>query len=228
MENQLCIELKWYNVWGTMIEYEKKLDHFFMESQSFEGGKVYALAGEYGLGNEGLAYLLSGNGKVCSDRFDYKILQNGKSVSFKELQKISCNIEVTRTKLKNKPVRKTIEKSLKSGATHYCYHEIQEMFGLTKGREMRKFWQLSGERWRASIANGYCAGKQLYFAPYETNVHYDSVLKQGFSKCLDILRESNAIVLLPVASDSIMFEYVDEVIMVDAFRNIQKKQKRET
>lgn len=186
-------------------------DCWYYADLTFESGKIYGIISEYGLGCMYLAYLLGG-------RVDFGNLQiyfNKKKIKKEDLSLISWNLEPSREKYRNKEVKKSIEKMLQKGKCEDSFEKIAEKFILTEPRYSRKLFQLSGERWRASAALGYAAGKQIFYAPYETSQFYYSMSQTGLIKVLRNLTDSGAIVLLPACSDVVLKHIVDECVYLN-------------
>lgn len=175
---------------------------------SFESGKMYGIISEYGEGCMYLSYLLGGR----VDFGDLQIYFNEKKVTRKDLFRMGWNLEPNRGKYKNKAVKKSIEEMIQKGKCEDSFEKIREKFILTEQRWNRKFFQLSGERWRASAALGYAAGKKIFYAPYKTSGFYNQLSGAGLIKVLRNLTESGALVLLPAGSDIFLKHIVDECV----------------
>lgn len=158
-----------------------------------------------------LSYLLGG--KV--DFGDLQIYYNDKKIEKEYLSLISWNLEPSHEKYRNKAVKKSIEKMIQKSNCEDSFEEIAEKFILTKPRYNRKLFQLSGERWRASAALGYAAGKHIFYAPYETSQFYYQMSRQGLIKILRNLTDSGSMVLLPASSDVFLKHIVDECVYLD-------------
>lgn len=178
---------------------------------SFESGKIYGIISEYRQGCMYLSYLLGG--KV--DFGDLQIYYNDKKIEKEYLSLISWNLEPSHEKYRNKAVKKSIEKMIQKSNCEDSFEEIAEKFILTKPRYNRKLFQLSGERWRASAALGYAAGKHIFYAPYETSQFYYQMSRQGLIKILRNLTDSGSMVLLPASSDVFLKHIVDECVYLD-------------
>ena len=178
---------------------------------SFESGKIYGIISEYRQGCMYLSYLLGG--KV--DFGDLQIYYNDKKIEKEYLSLISWNLEPSHEKYRNKAVKKSIEKMIQKSYCEDSFEEIAEKFILTKPRYNRKLFQLSGERWRASAALGYAAGKHIFYAPYETSQFYYQMSRQGLIKILRNLTDSGSMVLLPASSDVFLKHIVDECVYLD-------------
>ncbi len=186
-------------------------DTWYYSDLTFEGGKIYALVSEYGQGCMYLSYLLGGK----ADFNQLKIFLNDTECSQADLQKISHNLEPSGEPYGKYPVRKAIEKALKSSQRTETFPELAEKFLLTPERFDRKFRYLSGERWRASAAYGYAMEKKIFYAPYETSNFYYRMCQSSLLKPLRELTSAGALVLLPVGSDEFLKHIADEVIYLN-------------
>ncbi len=175
---------------------------------SFESGKIYGIISEYGEGCMYLSYLLGGR----VDFGDLQIYFNEKKVTRKDLFRMGWNLEPIREKYKNKAIKKSIEEMIQKGKCEDSFEKISEKFILTEERWNRKLFQLSGERWRASAALGYAAGKKIFYAPYNSSEFYNSLSRGVLIKALRTLTESGALVLLPAGSDIFLKHIVDECV----------------
>lgn len=185
---------------------------------SFESGKIYGIISEYGQGCMYLSYLLGGR----VDFGDLQIYCNDKKITKEYLSSISWNIEPSYEKCRTKTVKKSIEKMLRKGNCADSFAEIAKKFILTEPRYDRKLFQLSGERWRASAALGYAAGKQIFYAPYETSQFYYQMAQQELIKVLRNLTDAGAMVLLPAGSDVFLKHMVDECIYLNREYDLER------
>lgn len=178
---------------------------------SFESGKIYGIISEYMEGCMYLSYLLGGR----VDFGDLQIYLNDKKIRKEDLSLISWNLEPSHEKYRNDIVKKSIVKMLQKGKCGDSFEEIAKKFVLTEPRYDRKLFQLSGERWRASAALGYAAGKQIFYAPYNASQFYYQMTQQGLMKVLRNLTDSGSMVLLPAGSDAFLKYIVDECVYLN-------------
>ncbi|MCI8332147.1 MAG: hypothetical protein HFE78_04925 [Clostridiales bacterium] len=191
-------------------------DYWRYSDLSFESGKAYGIISEYQQGCMYLSYLMGG--KIDFDNLQIYI--DEEKITKEILYSMSWNLEPLHEKFKNKTVKKSIEKMLKESICEDSFDNIAEKFILTEPRYDRRFSQLSGERWRASAALGYAAGKKIFYAPYESSEFYYHMSHQGFVKVLRNLTNSGAMVFLPAGSDIFIKHIVDECIYISREYNI--------
>lgn len=194
-----------------LMNREKVFDVFMHKDIHFDSGKTYGLIGEYMQGNIFVSYLLGGQVRHQG----LILLKNGKCITKDELNNISWCTEPIGTKNENLIVGKAIKKALKQEFVKDSFDEIKELFMLTEDRLGNRLKCLSGERWRASMAIGYCLGKKIFYAPYETSMFYKNVF--GLKQCFQKLKVEECIIILPTSSSNIMKNVADECIVVDAY-----------
>ena len=207
IDSSKCVSLIEGGAWLDKTIY----DSWRYADLTFESGKIYGIISEYMQGCMYLSYLLGG-------RVDFGNLQiyfNKKKIEKEDLSLISWNLEPSHEKYRNKEVKKSIEKMLQKSKCEDSFEKIAEKFILTEPRYSRKLFQLSGERWRASAALGYAAGKQIFYAPYERSQFYYCMSQTGLIKVLRNLTDSGAMVLLPACSDVVLKHIVDECVYLD-------------
>lgn len=207
---------------GTYLGKDYGHDCLFYRNLQLESGRIYGLISEYGQGCMYLSYLLGG--RVDTD--ELKVFVNEKEASRQELEMLSWNLEPSRERYRNAVVIKAIQKAIKKNGLKVSFSDIQQKFCLTPPRQDRKLFQLSGERWRASAALGYVAGKRIFYAPYKTSEFYYQMCQSGLLKALRELTDSGAVVLLPCGSDDFLKHIVDECIYLDRERDCYIKELR--
>lgn len=208
IDSSRCVSL----IEGMAVLDKTVCDNWRYEDLTFESGKIYGLISEYGRGCMYVSYLLGG--KV--DFGDLRIYYDNRRITQKDLAEMSWNLEPQYEKYNKYTVKKSIEKALQKSACTDSFVQIAEKFVLTEPRYDRKLFQLSGERWRASAALGYAAGKQIFYAPYQTSSFYYQVAV--LVKALRSLTEAGALVLLPGSSDRFLRHIVDECVYLDENR----------
>lgn len=197
-------------------------DCLFYRNLRLESGRIYGLISEYGQGCMYLSYLLGG--KVATDELN--IYVDEKKMSMQDLAKLSWNLEPSKEKYRSAVVIKAIQKAIKKNGLSDSFSDIQKRFFLTPSRQDRKFFQLSGERWRASAALGYAERKRIFYAPYKTSDFYYEMCQSGLLKALKELADSGAIVLLPCGSDYFLKHIVDECIYLDRMHDCYMEELR--
>lgn len=176
---------------------------------------IYVLKGEFGTGGWALTEIVCGREKG----FSGKILLNGRSIDWLELQEISCYVG-DKTKIKGQcfgekqTIHKQIDYAVSKGLAYgKSVEEIREMFKLSEGRFERPIQKCSGERWRISMAVGYAFEKQIYCFPWVNRTFLQSLT--CFRICLQHLMDVNAIVLIPTTFAGALEGIVDNYTVVD-------------
>lgn len=191
--------------YGTMRD---TIGHFNYQLRS----GVYVIEGECGTGGWALSTVLAGKNKLTQG----EIIINNQNVSNNLLKTYSCYVgEDAGLKkflgLISMSVAEQIEYGITNGLSfENDVEDIKKNFGLSNERFNRKINQVSGERWRASMAIGYAMGKFIYCFPWMNSkfiIHLDDCLK----KCMPYLLEINAIIIIPTtkhqAIDNIIEKY---------------------
>ena len=185
-------------------------DYWYYSDYTFETGKTYGLISEYMQGCMYLSYLLGGKIKPEDG---VEIYLDEKKIDFDKLNDISWNIEPYYEKYKNLVVKKSIDEALKKGYVSETFEQIAKSFVLTEPRYNRKLSQLSGERWRASVAIGYSLGKKIFYGPYNSSEGYSKM--NALPEIIDYLKEKDCMVVLPVGSDLYIKGCVDHCVYIE-------------
>lgn len=189
--------------------WEDSLKHF---SFTFTSSHVYAIVSESGSGGWALSYLLSGKSKAYTG----KIFKDGNLIRYHWLQENGWYVgEGLPQKRILRPWKElTICQQLESGVTSaFSVSELMEAFELTPDRMDREMKYSSNERWNASCAIGIAHGKLIFCFPWlEDSVK--NIIRMRLRHCSEILKQNNCIVIIPVESDSIVKDFVDEIIYI--------------
>jgi hypothetical protein len=200
---------------------------------------IYGIIGDLGDGGWALSCLLSGRATNAIDESKLTSIKiNGESVTHQKFKNIACYIGegvaeapyIPRTTYPNKLMReflgiKTVAQRIQEGInlseSKYSLYEIADMFELTgidennekRGRIHRPLEFQSNEVWRASMAIGFAYGKKLYCCPW---MHSDQmseyIIGEYNRKYIEILKEHNAIVLIPGIQKEKLIKIADEII----------------
>ncbi|MBP1997019.1 hypothetical protein [Paenibacillus eucommiae] len=236
---QIKIENLTCEVSCSLFNYWRIVDSISNLSVTFEGGKIYGVVGNLGAGGWGLSYILAGK-ELMDDANQNSIQVNGYKASADMLHSISCYIgegvsehphkpmrsypnKLTRKVLGIKTVAEQIEEGIAKSKNDYSLLEIAKMFELSgmyennekQGRIHRPLEFQSGEVWRASMAIGFAYGKRLFTVPWmQTKDWTEYIIGEYNKKYIEILRNHNAIVILPVLNESNLGNIADEIILL--------------
>ncbi|MGO4501192.1 hypothetical protein AB4114_35740 [Paenibacillus sp. 2RAB27] len=236
---QIKIENLTCQVSCSLFNYWRMLDSISSLSATFEGGKIYGIVGNLGAGGWGLSYILAGK-ELVEDAYQNSIQVNGHKASADLLRSISCYIgegvseypykprrsypnKLTRKVLGIKTVAEQLEQGIAQSKNDYSLLEIAKMFELSgiyennekQGRIHRPLEFQSGEVWRASMAIGFAYGKRLFTVPWMQTKHWSEyIIGEYNKKYIEILRNHNAIVIVPVSNESNLGNLADEIIFL--------------
>ncbi len=175
--------------YGTMRDYCNKFTYKFIN------GGIYGIIGEFGAGGWALSYTISG----MSTKYEGSIMINDNVVSSRELCYVGECMRVNGLLGQKKmTVLEQIKLGIKAGKCPDALtsNNVIDLFKLSKERVGRRIEYTSGERWKASVAIGYANGKKVFCFPW-LNTGEILHLKEHFRLCLNILKQINAIVIIP-------------------------------
>lgn len=217
------IDIKGCSMECILFNRWRMVDNITNLKATLTSGMIYVIVGDFGNGGWALSYLLAGKGLLLELNNDlFKI--NGVIATQKSLQNIACYIGEgvaeapfkTRKAYPNKIIRKflgiktvaqRIEEGINQSGSKYKLNEIANLFDLTgiaenderNGRIHRPLEYQSNEVWRASMAIGFAFGKKLFCCPWmQGGLYSNYIIGEYNRKYIQILKEHNAIVLIPV------------------------------
>lgn len=210
--------------YGQMIDDIKDFNHVFKK------GRSYGIIGQCGEGGWGLSYNLIGREQFITG----EIKIDGNIITLAELRKIGWyvgeGIPNRRLFLKSNSVINQLQEAIKqnpNGATH-SIEEIIKIFNLSQDRLNLKLEELSWERWRASVAIGYAYGKQIFCFPWmSTGWINDLILNSSIHICIEVLKSSGAIIILPTQMAESLDFFVDEVVYLHNSRHLPSQRAKE-
>ncbi|MWC31233.1 hypothetical protein [Paenibacillus sp. MMS18-CY102] len=184
-------------------------------SHVFTQGKTYAIVGEQGRGGGALSYLLSGKVQTKSGN----ILINNKINEAHVFQPIGWYVGedgkssfASRLGMKK---QKTIREQLENAPPgNYSTEQLITLFGLSASRLEREINYISNERWNASTAIGLAYGKRIFCFPWLED-DMKGIIRARLKLCSSILKQNKSILIIPVQSDSIVEQFVDEIVYID-------------
>lgn len=186
-------------------------------SNTFNGGKSYALIGECGSGGWFISSILAGR----SEQSEGEILLNGISVSKPELKSMTCYVGESVLSKKIRFRKNSIKEQISAGIKNskligYTKNDIAELFGLREDRLSYNVEELSWSRWRASIAIGFANNKKIFCFPWCNSWMIDElILNGGIHRCIDILTQNGAIVIIPTGNQGSVDYFIDEIIKIN-------------
>ncbi len=228
--NQIEVNIKNALYYPKMKNYGEMIDSIKDFQYIFTKGKSYGIIGQCGEGGWGLSYNLAGREQFISG----EIKMDGKLATLADLENISWYIgEGISSKgflPKGKSIINQLEEAIKrnqSGTIHSAT-EIIELFNLSQDRLNLKLEELSWEKWKASIAIGYAYGKQIFCFPWmSTGWINDLILNCGIHICIDILKSTDAIIILPTQMAEGVDYFVDEIVFLRNSRHVPSQRAKE-
>lgn len=199
----------------SLFNYGKIKDYCNKFSCEFEKGKVYGIIGEFGNGGWALSYTLAGRhtdftGTICIDE---------KPVNAEVLKKVSCYVgegDSTRSAMgfRKLTVAEQINRGIKDGkCPNKSIEEVVRIFNLSPERIERRIEHVGNERWKASIAIGYSMGKKIFCFPW-LNTGEITFLMEHIKPCIDILKETDSIVIIPTCREDSIKDITSETIYI--------------
>lgn len=171
------------------------------------GEGINILVGSIESGNVGISYVLSGGCKLsgCTVTLD------GKKLSAGEISAVGCFVGHPPRFAGNTCIKRLIERGIRKSRNVLSFDDIAAKFLLTPERVQRRFAYQGNERYRASIAIGYAAGKRIYCTEYISSEmwlkYYHIVLKPY----LEILRDEGMTVIVPAESADDLGGFADNI-----------------
>jgi ABC-type multidrug transport system ATPase subunit len=213
---QIVCDPKLYN-YGGLRDY---LNDF---TYSFHSGRIYGVAGDFGLGGWALSYILAGRVKLGKDD---NIMVDGVKANQKVLQKLTCycgdkNIDepsfqgptFTSEIFYGKwTIREQIRKGLRESHSPYSFDAIVKMFELSEGRLDRPMEYISNERWRATLAIGFAGGKRIFCCPLLSPIYLEYIMMKPMRDLWQFLKNQGAIIIIPVTNSKYLEKFADEII----------------
>lgn len=174
-------------------KHSEKFDNLSLQ---FRFGEAYCLEGTIDSGAWGLSWVISGVVAESSGRImiDNQILQKDAR------KKICCPVGVSKRKFFHDntiigQIRQGIERS---GQKYFrTAEEVVDKLHLSSERLDRRLDQLSGERWRASIAIGLANNRQIYCFPWMKPEFISTFRDLWFAELIDYLKFNKTLVLIP-------------------------------
>lgn len=170
------------------------------KTYSFTSG-INKIEGEIDSGIWAVSYLLSMyNYKKDSFMiFDYpEIFVDNKPVAIDEISEISCYLDKSYPLFSSKEAVKDL---LINGLNHskvlYSIDDVIDMFQLDSERILRPLSGVGNEIYRAMAAIGLAYGKEVFCFPWMSYKRF-SGYHNNTAKLLDILKELNKVIILPI------------------------------
>lgn len=166
---------------------------------------INRLQGEIDSGGWEVSYLLSMAGERPKDFFTNeptRLLVDGKEMTLKEFQKLSCYMDCKFYSLFSgrKSVRKLIEEGLRKTGDKRSFAEVKDFFELSDHRIDCQVAHCGNERIRMMAAVGDAYGKQVFCFPWMSKSYFDGFhLYMPYT--LDKLEKLNKIVILPIGKE---------------------------
>jgi energy-coupling factor transporter ATP-binding protein EcfA2 len=174
-------------------------------------GKCYCLNSVLGNGGWALSWLIAGLLKQQQG----ELLIDNKSYTGKKLRNMALPVGIVTSVFYTPTVRAEIRKGLKRKTRSMMQEkeiEVLNLMHLTDKRLDRPLTQLSGERWRASIAIGLAAGKSIYCFPWMETAIIDKYNSLWFDEVIRCLKGKNCLVVVPTIYTERIKNIFDDVI----------------
>ncbi|MFC3804369.1 hypothetical protein [Cohnella sp. GCM10012308] len=210
-----------YHSSPTIFNRFSMIDRVSDLSIDIKSGRIYGIIGGLGLGGWLLSYLLSG--KDIYYKSSSSITMNQKWIGNEDMKHFSCYIgegvaehpygEKTFSQYFKKriTVKDQILQGIKISNNKYNVQEICELFGLSNRAD--RALEINGiEKRRASLAIGFSFQKALFCAPWIESQWFPSLLNAHNKKFLQVLKEHDAAVLLPVSNEKYVSDIADEIV----------------
>lgn len=213
--NKLLVEHVSLSVKAEYYLIGKVSEYFSYITTEFEAGKVYCIDCGLGYGGWALSWALTGKYKLDQSLTKGTIKLDGKEISNSKLKELGCPVGLTGyegTFSEKKSVRKLLTKTIAKNPRFSSIKELQDIFKLAEGRLDRGIKSYSGERWRASLALGFGAGKKVYGFPWLKPEFVGTYKDLWMKEMIGFLKSEGCIVIIPTNYHDSFSDLFDKVL----------------
>lgn len=182
---------------------------------TLEQGKSYCIDSRLISGGWAISWAITGNIKPSKQPVQGKIYFDDKEMSHKELKKLCCSVGLTGyegTFHEKKTVRKLLTKSIANNPEINSIEELKEPFILQEGRFDRSIRAYSNERWRATMAMAYGAGKKVFGFPWMIPEYLYDYKDAWMKDVFNFLISKGCTIIIPTIYNDSLSELFDKVI----------------
>ena len=213
--NSICLE-KFMDSVECNFLHTKTIDSFPMMTLEVNSGMSYGLVSDFGFGSWAFANCIGGR---TSETFSGKMFLNNREIHPSRLLEFTCFVYEDCYKqlyVKGEPtIRNCIESALELSGLPYTVEQIKEMFSLTDERFDRHMDFISGEKWLASAAIGFAAGKKIFVYPWLNELYvgrFEIAVELGI---VETIKKSGGIVIVPSSQKMLLRRLCDKVVIMD-------------
>lgn len=191
---------------------ETSIDYLYEDKFTFVSG-CNGVISEFGLGANGISYLLSGE-KVIKEE---KIIYNDKKL---DVNQLSIGWYVGNYKSLNFIDRYTnigslLKRYIKKENVYSCIDEVLDEFGINKNLLESNIYNCGWVYWRVFIALGVCLNKKVFCFPYLNTARVSELMTcASVYRCIDILKEREKIIIIPTSSAKNLIPIIDNEIIL--------------
>lgn len=213
--NKIKIENASLTVYASYYLIGDVKEHFNVITTEFEAGKVYCIDCGLGYGGWALSWGLTGKYMLDDSLTKGTITLDGIEIFNSKLKELGCSVGLTGfegTFSEKKSVRKLLTKTITKNPRFNSIKELQDIFKLAEGRLDRGIKSYSGERWRASLALGFGAGKKVYGFPWLKPEFVGTYKDLWMKEMIGFLKREGCIVIIPTNYHDSFSDLFDKVL----------------
>lgn len=180
---------------------------------TFESGNIYCIDCNLSYGGWAISWATTGNIKPEQGNIYF----DDKEMNQKDLKQFCCSVGLTGyegTFYEKRTVRKLLTKSIANNPDINSIEELKEPFMLQEGRFDRGIRCYSNERWRATMAIGYGAGKRVFGFPWLWPEYVNNYKDAWMKKVFSFIKSQGGIIILPTIYSGELSDLFDKVVKV--------------
>lgn len=212
---QILIEKATLNVYADYYLIGKVAEHFHYITTDFKAGNVYCIDCGLGYGGWGVSWAMTGQYSLTQNKGKGVIKVDGVEIPHHKLKEFGCSVGLTGyegTFSAKKSVRKLLTKTIAKNPRFSSIKELQDIFKLAESRLDRGISCYSGERWRASLALGFGAGKKVYGFPWLKPEFVGTYKDLWMKEMIGFLKSEGCIIIIPTNYQDSFSDLFDKVL----------------